>query len=412
MLKKLYLWLRGYVLLSIKGKKAGRFLNLCTRHGIKVWNIHFSEPDSYCCSIFVRDFFKIRPLVHKTRVHIHIRYKKGLPFYLHRYRSRGCFALMLFGILFLILYSTGFVWKIELIGNSYVTEDVMVNYLADTGNGFGTAKKNIDCDALELAIRNDFPEVIWASVYLDGTQLVILIQENLLGAAQTGGTASGSGFADSSGNLTAAKDAQIASIITRSGTPMVKEGDMVLAGDILVSGICDIIDDNGEVADRIYTTADADITGYVTYAYNDVIPAEYTCYEPEAESKIRYSIALFDKTLSFPWDSIHEEGDYYVIEEYRQLCLSDNIYLPVFLEKKCYTRQNARTVLLTQQEAKEMANEHFSKFLKELEENGVSIIDKNVMMKSGENEYTVSGTVYCRESIAILTPLEEGTHNQ
>ena len=410
MLKGFCLWLRGYVLLSIKGQKAGRFLNLCTRHGIKVWDIHFSEPDSYCCSILVRDFFKIRPLVHKTRVHIHIRYKKGLPFYLHRYRSRGCFALMLFGILFLILYSTGFVWKIELIGNSYVTEDVMVNYLTDTGNGFGTAKSKIDCDALELAIRNDFPEVIWASVYLDGTRLVILIQENLLSAELADSITSGTDT--SCGNLTAAKDAQVASIITRSGTPLVREGDMVLAGDILVSGICDIIDDNGEVADQIYTTADADITGYVTYEYSDVIPVEYTFYEPEAESKVCYSIALFDKTLSFPWDSIHEEGDYYVIEEYRQLCLSDNIYLPVFWEKKCYTHQNACTVLLTQQEAKDMANEHFSKFLKELEENGVSIIDKNVMMKSGENEYTVSGTVYCREPIAILTPLEEGTHNQ
>ena len=43
------------------------------------------------------------------------------------------------------------------------------------------------------------------------------------------------------------KGCVIKEIITRSGTPMVKPGDVVRKGDILVSGIIEVMDDFGGI---------------------------------------------------------------------------------------------------------------------------------------------------------------------
>lgn len=398
MLKKIYLWLRGYVQISVQGKNAGRFINLCTNRGIKVWNIHSISWNSYSCFLFVRDFFKIKQLVRKTRVKIIIFKKYGFPFFLHRYRFRFCFVCMLIGISCLLWYSTCFVWKIEITGNSYLTEEILIDYLAENGNGFGTKKSSIDCDALENSLRNDFPEIIWTSAYIEGTKLVLIVQENLCEKSPVS-KSKDANLQTSYTNLVATKDAMISSIITRSGTPCVITGDHVLQGDVLVHGICEIVGDDGEVANQIYVNADADIFGYVTYTYQDIIPVEYVYQTPKKKAITSYRISLFDRTFSLPFHPYKEEEHLYIIEEYSQLCISDNIYLPVFLEKISYQPQEEYTMLLSQEQAKTFANEHFHNFLEELEENGVSIVDKNVIMRKEGNEYVVSGSVSCIEEI-------------
>ena len=63
------------------------------------------------------------------------------------------------------------------------------------------------------------------------------------------------------------KNATIYSIVTRAGTAIVKKGDLVNKGDILVLGQNEIMDDNGEVKEILYFTADAQIWGDVIYEY-------------------------------------------------------------------------------------------------------------------------------------------------
>ena len=84
-------WKRGYLKLKIWGYGVERFLNVCGKTGIDIWGVRAErtscDPVCFCC-MELKDFHRIRPVVRKTKVHIRIQKRLGLPFFLHRNRKR------------------------------------------------------------------------------------------------------------------------------------------------------------------------------------------------------------------------------------------------------------------------------------------------------------------------------------
>ena len=73
-------------------------------------------------------------------------------------------------------------------------------------------------------------------------------------------------------HMVATKDVVIKEIITRTGTPMVKPGDVVKKGDIMVSGILEVKDDFDGILERKPVIASADIVASSYYDYYDSFP--------------------------------------------------------------------------------------------------------------------------------------------
>ena len=90
-----------------------------------------------------------------------------------------------------------------------------------------------------------------------------------------------------------------------------------------------------------------------------------------------------------------------------QLHLSDNFYLPVFVEKNLYREYEVQTKKRSKSEAKQLAIEHLKTYLSNLEEKGVQIIAENVMIEKGKNSYQVKGTIEAYESIVSYSPTEQ-----
>ena len=79
-------------------------------------------------------------------------------------------------------------------------------------------------------MREDFDEITWVAAAVKGNHLYISIKEN---DSFEGGIKS----TEIPENIIASDDGTIESIITRSGTPLVKKGDNVEKGQVLVSGV-------------------------------------------------------------------------------------------------------------------------------------------------------------------------------
>lgn len=147
-------------------------------------------------------------------------------------------------------------------------------------------------------------------------------------------------------HLTANKDAVIESIITQKGTPVVTAGTQVRKGDMLVLGECIILDDIGEVKDVLNVKAKAIVYGNVQY--------HFLSYLNELEiMSLRIADNYNNKILSF-------------ISNYKLL-----------------------------------------QFVSKLEENGVIILDKNVMIDKKDKTLTFIGNIKAREQIGINIPVEE-----
>lgn len=73
-------FLRGFVRIRVTGFAPERFLNLCSVHDIELWDISVSE-NRYEMNLYVSDYFKLKPIVHKTRTKVVLLSKSGLAFF-------------------------------------------------------------------------------------------------------------------------------------------------------------------------------------------------------------------------------------------------------------------------------------------------------------------------------------------
>lgn len=298
----------------------------------------------------------------------------------------------------LIYYLSGFIWNIEVNGNSYLSEEVVLCFLSKEHASFGTKKKNIDCAALEETLRSRYPEVIWTSIKIYGTKMTVDIQENLLPEENYEEKKE-----ETAHDIVAADDGLITEMITRSGTPAVTVGTPVKKGDVLVNGYVEILNDDGETAQYLYRTADADVIAKVTYSYHDEIPMEYVKKVSTGAEKITYQVRILDYLIENPFFSPVEEP-YEVVSDVSQFHFTDNFYLPVYLVRQTYLGYKNEQKTYTEKEAKRLASENLKKYLDDLEEKGIQITEKNVIIERTKKKYVVKGTIGTLKSIVSYQP--------
>ena len=74
---------------------------------------------------------------------------------------------------------TQFIWAVEISGNSSYSGQVLRDFLAESGIGYGSWKRSIDCEKTETLLRREFDDITWVSARISGTRLYVDIQERL-----------------------------------------------------------------------------------------------------------------------------------------------------------------------------------------------------------------------------------------
>ncbi|MCI5872261.1 MAG: sporulation protein YqfD [Clostridiales bacterium] len=398
MLLSLMKYAKGYVYVRITGYAPERFLNLCGNRDILIWNLLPCE-DGYEFCISVAGFRQLKPILKKTRTKVRILRRVGAPFLTFRYRKRKLFGvgLLFFGML--LYYLSGFIWNIEINGNSYLSNEVILDFLKDEACTFGTKKSDINCQVLEEALRSRYSEVIWTSIKIYGTKMTVDIQENLLPEEQY------EKQDDAVYDIVAAKDGVVTEIITRSGTPLVTAGTEVKKGDLLVSGCVEIKNDADEVVEYLYHSSDADIVGKVVYPYHDVIKKEYIATTPTEKSCKDYTLLIGEITFKNPFfHNPYEE--YRMTTDTYQVHVTDNFYLPIWVTRYNYQEVKKQQKSHSEKEIRQIASKNLMNYLQDLEEKGIQIIGKNVIIKRTDKGYLASGTIEVYESIVSYQPTE------
>jgi similar to stage IV sporulation protein len=333
--------------------------------------------------------------------------KCGLPFFLHKYRKRKMFfgGIILFASIIYIL--SLFIWDINISGNYSRTDNVILEFLNENNIYHGMMKRQISCEEVEQMIRSEYNDIIWASAQIRGTRLLIEVQENTdVGTIMENTTPT---------DIIASKDCIITSIITRKGTPMVGIGSVVKKGDTLVSGRVDVYNDNGEIAEYQYYTADADIYVKTIQEYNDEFDMNYINKNYTEKEKLRYYLKILNKKINILNGKIsYNEFDTFTNE--KQLKLGKNFYLPFILGKvqiKEYISENKK---YSKEEAISLENKQLKEFCENLIEKGVQIVENNVKIHIGKKSCITDGYLIIiektgmRVNTEIVTIPEERTN--
>ncbi|MCD8332715.1 MAG: sporulation protein YqfD, partial [Clostridiales bacterium] len=259
----------GYLHVRIRGYSPERFLNLCSRMNIVLWGLLPTE-DGYRFCISRKAFGMIEPALEKTGTQIEVERRVGLPFLARKYRNHVFFLAGLCLAGFLLCFLSLFIWKVEVEGNFSYSTQTILEFLDQNGAGYASAKSGIDCEALENMLRAEFEDIIWVSASIRGTRLYLVVQERLAGSSDAGETQEAAAT-----DLIASNRGVVESITVRSGTPLVGVGDTVEAGDVLVTGALEIVDDSGETAAYHFVSSDADVAIRTALSYEDTFSASY-----------------------------------------------------------------------------------------------------------------------------------------
>ena len=151
----------------------------------------------------------------------------------------------------MILSLSQFLWEITVSGGEVYSESDILKYVTDNYYHIGTLKYQIDCDALEDHLREDYAEIAWASCSIQGTRLHIEIKETLDRKTKQN--------PKKPCDIVANKSGIIIKMAVKSGTPLVSVGDSVKSGTTLISGLIYYYSDDFTVTQTDKIKADGEI---------------------------------------------------------------------------------------------------------------------------------------------------------
>ncbi len=215
----------GFLRVKFYGDNKEKILSLCAQNGISLWSTKLSG-DGIECDIAVGDFKYLRKLIRGKGIRVHILKKSGVPFLLSRYNRRLGIAIGVVLFFSVLLFMSQYIWIIDIEGNKKVTENEIRNACREIGIVTGIPKNSIYPKGEREKLMLKLDGVAWASLNIEGSRLVVNISEAKEETEKS-----------SYSNLIAETDGVIKKIDVVSGTVVVKVGDGVKKGDLLVSGI-------------------------------------------------------------------------------------------------------------------------------------------------------------------------------
>ena len=373
-------------------------LNVMAEHGIKYRQL--TEKDGRV--FFVLSERQYKRLMSLTDSEIFtVELRRGLPYFLERYRRR--YGIIAGLIIFLILtkLSTVYVWDISVEGNDTVSDAEVLYTLEKLGFSVGSYIPDVDfydiCHKFILENEN----VSWISVNMEGTSAKVkLIEADKKGDNNSNGTPS---------NLVAKIDGIIVRTETVNGQVCVKAGESVKKGQLLISGVVEIGQGQNtgrymitRSEGRIYAMTERILTVEVVLSGTEIVQKDMVL--------AKKTLKFFGKSIKLKENSSILQDGCDIIKEDRRVVLFEGvgngwqIPLPIEIisEYACITEE--REYSYTEEEARAVAESKMAElYASELPDS--ELLYKIVQYEVTDNALVLSWTVRCIEDIGVEAPI-------
>jgi similar to stage IV sporulation protein len=375
----------GAVEFSASGGEAGRFFSQCRAAGLQIRQF-CKNGDCLNGWILPKQYRKAAKIARKNGVRLRITQKRGLRFFIHRYRWRiGMFA----GALIFLQY---FVWAIDIAGCETVTPQQVLSALERNGLKKGVFLPNTDLTEIKLDTLTDLPQVAFLALNRIGSRIEVEVFEE---TPQPEQQAVGD---DEPCNIIASKTAQIVSVEPYHGQAVVKPGSVVYQGDLLISGVVE-----GKDGKFSYHHADAKVLAKTSFIEEFSLALKQTEQIPTGISKTRYRIDLCGRKLPlFLATPLHGLWNSQTKLEQASLL---GIPLPFGIETEQLTQYEKVPISFTEEEALALLWENAALFEEE-NLNGGQILSREPSAAVENGTLTLSIHYYALENIAVKQRLD------
>lgn len=391
-MKALFNFLRGMILLEVTAPFPERFINLCAQGDIEFWAME--QLDEHTLRLTARRRYKkeILAIAQKLGCEVHLEGSRGLPDFLGRFRARYAFLAGLCFAVCAVLFLSRFVLTIEVTGNEQVPTAVILSQLRQLGVRQGVYGPSLDRKQLAQEALVELPELSFMAINLHGTRLEVIVREVVKAPERV----------DVAENidLAAETDGLILKVEPELGDSLVKVGDTVAAGDILISGTVTMEPPiySGLPNRYFQTHARGRVWARTWRTLTASIPLESLGKEYTGREKSCWSVTLFGRrieifgTTSISWPM------------YDKITTVRQSVLPLALVRERFREYQAVTLELDRDQAQTMVEERLLEQLRALigEDGTVSASRFSARVEEGILEVTLNAE--CREEITVERP--------
>lgn len=383
-------WLTGWVAFTVSGRQKGqaeRFLSLCTHNGKVLWEMQpIGDEKGFQCKIRASEYKELIPDARKCRVKVRLQKKGGFPFCWRKAsRRKGILVGCALFLLLLWILSSRY-WLITVSGNSQLAASTLLQAAQEEGLFQGAARREVDPQMLASALMKRFPEIGWISINTRGCSAEICLEEGIPTPEEQ--------TQETPANILAAVDGVILSIDTFDGTAMVKAGEAVTQGQLLISGIKE-----NQLGGTSAVYARGKIVAKTRRSFSAQVPMEQVKAVKTGQTVCRRSLTFFGITLPL---NLHREPEGLWQREREKTTLTLlGTELPAFVTQETWFEYRETPCTLTRKEAEELAWDMIELQQRELlgAEGRVLSEEANVKIQSGKLCLTVNSQ--CQEEIGV-----------
>ena len=379
----------GNCAFSTLKKNAAKLVNLCMKNEIEYKNPTF-DGDRFVFECNIKSAKKLESACDKRAIELVSIRRRGLPELIRKYKARAGLPVGAIIAFILVVFSLNTVWRIDFSGNVNVSSSKIEKLLHESGFYVGSYIPSADLTHIENSVMQSCSDIAWISINLNGVVAKVEIRENNVGALPSKAPA----------ELVAVKDGKIERVEVYNGNCLVKPGDIVRAGDVLVSGIYQ--KDGSEIR---LTRAMGNVFARTVRELCIEIPFENTkkvytgrVFNEFYVNFFKNSIKVFANTgnLHTTCDIIYENG---------KMGLAGFPRIPIGYSRTQYVEYGYKQVRLDENEAMNKAFDALDSELKKLSSE-IELVNKNIDFEITETAYILKCRIVCIENIAQTKEIE------
>lgn len=366
-----------------EGVSCEKLLTEAMKNGL---GISFPRKSGYTMrgTVQAAEYRSLCKIARRLGLKMRIEKKHGIYFTLKRHRDKIGFAAGAIFAAAVVLFLNLFVWEINISGNKAVSSEEIMATLANSGLKTGTLRTAHDARKIEWNIMNDNKEIAWATVNIQGCCVNVVVSETRREAEMKYDD-------DKPVNIIAAKYGVIRKMDVFDGQGVVKVGDAVMKGDLLVSATFE--DRHGKLTlkhSRARVMAETDYEITVEFPLEQVI---------ETTGGVKKSVKGIEiMGLSIPLGSSRGCEELPAEKEEKELYF---LWIRLPIKELCtkYFAVKQNTITYTAEQAKGGAFQLLEQ--RETEEmNEMEIISRTVQEKISNGKYIIRASYDCIMDIA------------
>ncbi len=310
----------------------------------------------------------------------------GLPFVFERYKRRyGIFIglVLAWAILFL---SSLTIWEVKVASRSGEDEKKICSLLKECGLDMGTFLPTLDIRAVENQFLLNNPEYSFLAVNINGTVANVEIRR----ATQKTDAEN----KDRVCNVVASKSGIIISVEAFGGFPLVKRGDTVEEGDVLISAFME-----GSFGVTRAVHAYGKVEALVEYTFEARIPLAQKTSEQTGRKETKTFVQLLGFKIPL-FSSVDSPFEKCIAESKSKRLSVFGISLPVVVEKVLYSETEPKDVFFSESQGEKAAFDDFELWKKrEIKGEIVSESIESSALSSNGEEFVLKASVFVSEDI-------------